>query len=81
MPIKFNNKVQPICLPSKNHDEGKYGYVAGWGGTKIKNDRRREMLKETELKIVQEFQKDPNYDFCKKNKSSICAQGITQKPF
>jgi len=32
-PIKFNNDVRPVCLPTKDFRAGTNCYVTGWGDT------------------------------------------------
>ena len=82
-PIKFNKKVQPICLPAKMHDAGEEGIAIGWGQTMIDNDKMKGMLRETKLKIVTKFKKYPKYGdlYCNGSKTSnICAKSSSQKP-
>jgi len=82
-PIKFSKKVQPICLPTwlTNINEGVDGIVAGWGRTNIKNDPMAGMLRETKLKIIQDFKGyHGGYGLCKKSGGSICGQGSLNKP-
>lgn len=83
-PIKFNKKVQPICLPAKMHDAGEEGIAIGWGRTMIANDKMKGMLRETKLEIVKKFKKYPKYGdlYCNGSKTSnyICAKSTSQKP-
>ena len=73
-PVKFNNKVKPICLPAKSsiYNEGYgSGIAAGWG-------RWSRMLREAKLKIINSGSTlDP--DDCKKNGNFVCAKSVGKK--
>ena len=73
-PVKFNNKVKPICLPAKSsiYNEGYgSGIAAGWG-------RWSRVLREAKLKIINSGSTlDP--DDCKKNGNFVSAKSVGKK--
>ncbi|XP_036595508.1 serine protease 42-like [Trichosurus vulpecula] len=55
-PVKFTQKIQPICLPSNKFDlkNGTQCWVAGWGRTKENNnDSHPLVLLETDLYLLE----------------------------
>ncbi|XP_055606771.1 polyserase-2-like [Uranotaenia lowii] len=74
--IIYSDYVQPICLPSSNSYQGRFGKVVGWGVGD--SDRYNPILQEAELEVVKTmyclFEPDPVYKYIlTKNESNFCA--------
>jgi len=50
-PVKFNNYVQPVCLPNQSAEIGKECYITGWGKTRHPG-KSNNILQQGRLKIV-----------------------------
>lgn len=50
-PVKFNTRVQPICLPNGSPQPGTTCYITGWGKTKHPGNSAR-ILQQSPLRVV-----------------------------
>ncbi|KAL9980271.1 hypothetical protein ACROYT_G008832 [Oculina patagonica] len=68
-PLRYNNRVGPVCLPKSDFSSGTNCYITGWGTTENSTQAESQVLKEAKLPLV-------SRDTCQKSYNDLRSFGF-----